>query len=160
VISPAGFSVLLPALLRRCQVTFGALHLAVISCMRPPSEWQELLLQALGSNHCVVADAGNRRYCVVAARPDGAAEREASARALTEWAGRVNARVGFVTVEHAVVDGVGEREVLRLGELALNRVLARRDEGGRRIERFAIGRAAPFADEGAGTYETRNVPEP
>jgi len=157
LISESGYALLLSALLRRCQSGTDALHVIMIECARPPAEWRDELAEAMGRDHCCIADLENGRYGVVVARPDKLSVRAAAGRALAAWASRADARAGMITVDNAAVIGVGEQEVSRLAEAALARALARRDEGVGRIERFTLGRAAPSTEEAprAPAYEAR-----
>jgi hypothetical protein len=129
-----------------------------LACARPVSDWYDALALTLGRSHSGIAELGGGRYMTVAARPDDPAMSLDAAHALSAWATRANAYVGMVTVDAATVGAVGEREIRRLAEAALFRALARRDEGVERVERFAIGRAAPSAEDSG--YDARNGPEP
>jgi CheY-like chemotaxis protein len=154
ILSDAGFSVIASALLRRCQIGGEAFCLAHLACSRPPREWAEELAHALGREHTGLADLENGRYALVSARRDEAAASEAFASELAEWAETVDGHAGVVTIDHATVGAIDEHQAGRFAEAALGHALARRDERKERIERFTVGRAAPFADEAA--YETRN----
>ena len=154
ILSEAGYAVLSSALLRRCQGGNQALQVAHLTCARPPNEWAERLADALGREHTAFADLNGGRYALVGARRDDADATEAMALALGEWAEKADARVGLVTIENAAIAAVDEHEASRLAETALSRALARHDERLGRVERFAVGRAAPPAVETA--YEARN----
>ena len=101
---------------------------------------------------------GGGRYAIVAACPGVPGVEDKIARMVAAWAAVADAHVGLVSVDNAAVTAVAEQETTRLAEVALERALARREDDGERIERFAIGRAAPSREEKLPSpdYEARN----